>query len=190
MSKILSAGELSADSLIDLSHAPRSGMRLGFMTAPRQLADVVDLNTANTNLQPNSTTQALVLALLRHWGHDTFLAHTRRVAAFYDSQRRELEAAAHKHLDGLATWVSPDCGMFLFIKLLLGSEDGATGDSYELIRSKAVEKGFLALPGVAFMPSGSTSPYVRVSYSLSTAEQADEAFKRLRAVLLEARGGA
>ena len=163
-------------------------MRIGFMTAPTPLTDVVDLNTANTNLQPNSTTQALVLALLRHWGHDNFLAHTRRVAGFYDQQRANFEAAAHKHLDGLATWVSPDCGMFLFIKLLLKSDDGSDGDSYEVIRNKAVEKGFLALPGVAFMPSASKSPYVRVSYSLSTAEQADEAFRRLRSVLLEARG--
>ncbi|KAI5480025.1 AP endonuclease 2 [Pseudohyphozyma bogoriensis] len=153
-----------------------SGMRLGFMSAPKPIVDIVDLHTANTNLQPNSTTQAIVLALLSKWGYEGFIQHTARVAAFYKAKRDMFESYAHKHLDGLASWVSPDSGMFLFLKLNLP----APYDSEKLIGTAAMEKGFLAVPGVSFMPSKSTSAYVRASFSLATEDDADVGFSRLR----------
>ncbi len=160
-----------------------SGMRLGFLTAAKELCDKVDLETSNTNLQSSSTTQAIVLVLLQKWGFDGFIAHTHRVAAFYKQKRDMFEAAAHKHLDGLATWVSPDCGMFLFIDL-----DIPGGDSAQLISTTAVEKGILGVPGVGFSPSGQVSSFVRVSFSLTDEKEADEGMKRLAACVREARG--
>lgn len=89
--------------------------------------------------------------------------------------------------------------MFLFLSL-----KGVT-DSLTLIRNQAVEKGVLALPGVArlpltwsgqsisshsaqvFMPSGTATSSVRVSFSLASEVDAELAFSRLREVLLEAR---
>lgn len=72
--------------------------------------------------------------------------------------------------------------MFLFLKLSLPS-----GDSAELIKTSAVAKGVLCVPGVAFMPTRSKSTYVRVSFSLATEQDADLAFSRLRECLEEAR---
>ncbi|BGP36336.1 hypothetical protein JCM10449v2_000236 [Rhodotorula kratochvilovae] len=164
-----------------------SGMRLGFATGPKELLDVMDLHTANTNLQPSSTTQAMVLVLLNKWGLDGFLAHTRRVAAFYKDKRDMFEKVAHKYLDGLATWVSPDAGMFLYLDLHL-TTDGTPGDSLELISTTAVEKGVLCVPGGGFLPNGGVTSYVRVSFSLATEEDAELAFQRLRECVLEARG--
>ena len=62
----------------------------------------------------------MVIVLLNKWGLDGFLAHCRRVAAFYKEKRDMFEKVAHKYLDGLATWVSPEAGMFvrLFSELL------------------------------------------------------------------------
>ena len=68
-------------------------------------------------------------------------------------------------------------------------KDGTEGDSFAAIRKKAVEKGVLAVPGTSFMPSGSRSAYVRVSFSLATEEQADEGFRRLREVIEDVRQG-
>ena len=70
---------------------------------------------------------------------------------------------------------------------MLGSDADDEGDSASLIREKAVEKGVLALPGTAFMPNGRKSAYVRASFSLVTPEEVEEAVKRLRDVILEAR---
>lgn len=61
----------------------------------------------------------MVIVLLNKWGIDGFLAHTRRVAAFYKQKRDMFEKIAHKHLDGLATWVSPEAGMFVSLSIPL-----------------------------------------------------------------------
>lgn len=158
----------------------------------------------------SSTTQAIVLVLLNKWGHEGFIAHTRRVADFYLAKRDMFERVAHKHLDGLATWVSPDAGMFvrlpfslflalsssqltsalsfkLYIDLHL-TKDGSQGDSSELISTTAVKKGVLAVPGKGFSPNGSVSSFVRVSFSLATEEDAELAFSRLAECVREARG--
>ena len=51
-----------------------------------------------------------------------------------------------------------------------------------------MEKGVLALPGTVFLPDGGKTPYVRASFSLHEEAEVEEAIKRLRAVVLEARG--
>ena len=130
----------------------------------------------------------MVLGLLEYWGTEGFMQHCSNVASFYRKKRDMFEAAAKKHLDGVADWVTPVAGMFLYINMHL-TTDGSEGDSFAVIREKAVEKGVLAVPGTSFMPSGSKSSCVRVSYSLATPEQADEGFRRLREVIDEVRAG-
>ena len=74
-------------------------------------------------------------------------------------------------------------------KLLLpaASESDSEGDSEALIRTKAFENGVLALPGTVFLPNGRKTAYVRASFSLLDESQVDEALKRLREVIIEAR---
>lgn len=93
-----------------------------------------------------------------------------------------------RHLDGLAEWVAPEAGMFFWFKLLLNpNDDGSECDSADLIRTKALENGVLALPGTAFLPNGRLSAYVRASFSLNPEEEIDEALKRLGETILQAR---
>lgn len=73
-------------------------------------------------------------------------------------------------------------------KLNLG--DAAEGDSEAVIRTKALEKGVLALPGTVFHPGGRKTAYVRASFSLLPEDQVEEALRRLREVILEARNEA
>ena len=63
-------------------------------------------------------------------------------------------------------------------------------DSEELIRSKAFENGVLALPGTSFLPKGGKTAYVRASFSLVDLNDIEEALRRLREVVLKARGEA
>jgi hypothetical protein len=100
-------------------------MRLGFLSAPREINDAVDLITANSMLQCPSFTQAVLLKLLDFWGIPglidhcgkyvrsslyPFRAHTNaglpRVSAFYRTKRDMFVRAAEKHLTGVAEWVS------------------------------------------------------------------------------------
>ncbi|KAJ7192513.1 pyridoxal phosphate-dependent transferase [Mycena pura] len=165
-----------------------SGMRLGFMTAHPRLAAVVNIITSNTNLQPNSLTQIMAHALLARWGPAGFLAHCREVAALYRTRRDAFECVAKKYLTGLAEWTPPIAGMFLYIKLLVHA-DGRPTDSAALLQ-RAVARGVLAVPGTGFMPLGGPTPFVRISFSVVEEKDAEEACRRLRDVILEARAEA
>ena len=69
-----------------------------------------------------------------------------------------------------------------------GASPGADeGDSEAIIRTKALENGVLALPGTVCLPSGRKTTYVRASFSLLPEDQVDEALRRLRETILEAR---
>ncbi|OCF56309.1 tryptophan aminotransferase [Kwoniella mangroviensis CBS 10435] len=153
-----------------------AGLRLGFATGPKEITQAIDVLTAGANLHTSGVSQAVTLRLMQHWGIDGFLAHGRSVAKLYAERRAEFEAIAHKYLDGLATWVSPVAGMFLWVDL---SPSGIR-DSYDLIRHEALAKGVLGVPGMAFYPSGRKSPNVRLSFSIVDLDQDTElGFARL-----------
>lgn len=99
----------------------------------------------------SSTTQAMVIVLLNKWGLDGFLAHCRRVAAFYKEKRDMFEKVAHKYLDGLATWVSPDAGMFvgLLSEVSFPLRSFAELASFPLVHGQQVTAGLLTCGIVA-----------------------------------------
>ena len=72
-------------------------------------------------------------------------------------------------------------------KLLLNGEPGVEEDSYDVILSKGVEQGVLALPGAGFFPNGRKTAYVRAAFSIASEQEVDEALKRLRDVIIAAR---
>lgn len=153
-----------------------AGIRLGFATGPKDILHAIDVATAGANLHTSALSQAVAHRLLLHWGTEGFLGHARSVAAFYRERRDAFEAMAREHLAGLADWVSPVAGMFLWIDL----SPAGIKDSYQLIRNEALAKGVLAVPGAAFYPSGRASAHVRVSFSVIDLDtEAPEGFRRL-----------
>ena len=139
------------------------------------------------NLQVSSLTQTITSVLLRSWGYDGFKLHTEAVSSFYRQKRDTFERALRTHLDGLAEWDTPEAGMFVWFKLLIADKPGEEGDSLDLVRNKAFENGVLALPGTVFLPDGRKTAYVRASFSLLSEEDVNEALRRLRVTILEAR---
>ncbi|KAL4990755.1 pyridoxal phosphate-dependent transferase [Aspergillus falconensis] len=154
-----------------LSKIVSPGMRLGILTAPVSVVDKVARITENINLQPSSTTQLIAFSLLRHWGHPGFLAHCAGAAEVYRRRRDVFVAAAERHLQGRATWVAPTAGMFVWLELKLPPGE----DSFERLRKQGMKDGVLAIPGVAFMPGGEKTCYIRVSFSLVSEGHMDEA---------------
>ncbi|CAD6590091.1 MAG: hypothetical protein TREMPRED_005618 [Tremellales sp. Tagirdzhanova-0007] len=122
------------------------GLRLGYATGPKEILHAIDVATSGANLHASSVAQAVAYRLLTHWGLDGFLEHARHVADFYASRRTIFEAITCSHLEGLAQWVSPVAGMFLWIDL----SPAGVRDSYDLIRKESLANGVLAVPGVAF----------------------------------------
>ncbi|GFZ47143.1 hypothetical protein JCM24511_04886 [Saitozyma sp. JCM 24511] len=172
---------LRFDSMSKLLSA---GMRLGWVTGPKALVHAIDVITSGANLHTSSISQVMAYRLLGHWGISGFVSHCAAVADFYAERREVFEAIARKHLDGLARWVSPVAGMFLWIDL---SPAGIT-DTYELIRHEAYEKGVLAVPGYAFYPSGRKSSHLRVAFSVCDMENdVDLGFSRLATAIKDKR---
>ncbi|TCD61660.1 hypothetical protein EIP91_008108 [Steccherinum ochraceum] len=174
-----------------LSKVLSSGLRLGFASGPAALMTAINRHSTNANLQPNSMAQVLAIAVLSRWGHKGFFEHTERVSQLYRARRDVFEDALRRHLTGLVEWTTPVSGMFMWFKLLLteGEEDGE-GDSEAAIRTHAFERGVLALPGTVFLPSGRKTAYARASFSLLEPDQVDEALRRLREAILDARNAA
>ncbi|KAJ6620041.1 TdiD protein [Mycena sp. CBHHK59/15] len=162
-----------------------AGMRIGFASGPLVLLRAIEAHTATANLQPAALTQAVTCSLLEAWGLDGFLAHTRAVSEFYRKKRDVFEAAMQRHLGGLAEWTSPESGLFFWFKLLIPGDDAA-----RLVREQAFARGVLALPGTVFLPDGRPTAYVRAAFSLLGAAEVDEAVRRLRGAVLDARGEA
>ncbi|KAH9846644.1 PLP-dependent transferase [Lenzites betulinus] len=174
-----------------LSKILSSGIRIGFACGPEAIMTAIDLHTALANLQTSSLTQTIAHALLESWGYDNFKLHTHAVSEFYKGKRDVFERYMKQYLDGLAEWDTPEAGMFFWFKLLLrapGAEGDVEEDSENLIRTTALEKGVLALPGTVFLPDGAKTAYVRAAFSLLDESDVEEAIKRLRDVVLEARG--
>ncbi|KAI9497665.1 pyridoxal phosphate-dependent transferase [Zychaea mexicana] len=157
-----------------------SGIRIGWVSGPKVLIERMNMHTMVTNLQPAGVPQLMAYGLLAEWGHDGFFKHVDSVAKFYRERRDAFVKCLDRNLKGLAEWVAPDSGMFVWIRLL-----GGITDSNELILQKAVKKNVLAVPGVAFMPLQDKTPCVRVSYSCIEMDQMDEAVCRLAAVIRE-----
>jgi DNA-binding transcriptional MocR family regulator len=77
------------------------------------------------------------------------------------------------------------CGACRFKLLIPGADDSAS-----VVRTQAFERGVLALPGTVFLPNGRATAYVRAAFSLLSPEEVDEALKRLRDTILDARAAA
>lgn len=148
-------------------------------------------------------TQAIAFALLNTWGYEGLFKHTSLVSTFYKGKRDIFERVLNKYLKGLAAWSTPEAGMFFWseslplirvfrtngytatrFKLLI---DGAEEDSQVIIRDHAFKNGVLALPGTVFMPNGGKTAYVRASFSQLGEVEVEEAVKRIRDTILQAR---
>jgi tryptophan aminotransferase len=114
-----------------LSKVLSAGMRLGFVSGPVSIINMIDLEvsqssyrlaaisllnsifeTATANMQASSLTQAIAYSLLSAWGYDGFRLHCENVSSFYRERRDIFERAMQRHLTGLAEWTTPESGMF------------------------------------------------------------------------------
>ena len=72
------------------------------------------MQTATSNLQTSSFTQAVIFKLFDSWGYEGFKMHCENVSAVYKEKRDKFENAMQKHLSGLVEWSSPDSGLFFW----------------------------------------------------------------------------
>eukprot|EP01064_Diplonema_japonicum_P003754 TRINITY_DN12444_c1_g4_i1.p1 TRINITY_DN12444_c1_g4~~TRINITY_DN12444_c1_g4_i1.p1 ORF type:complete len:437 (+),score=99.05 TRINITY_DN12444_c1_g4_i1:46-1311(+) len=160
-----------------LSKVLSSGMRIGFMTARKEFISPIVKDIQGTVLHTSNIGQVMISSLLEQWGDDGWDAHVCTVKAFYAQRREKFIHYCEKHLTGLAEWVYPKAGMFVWFKFL------HVADTLDLIMEKAKKEKILLVPGQSFFTDGKPNNCVRASFSLVTDEQMDEALSRLAKLL-------
>ncbi|EFI27018.1 kynurenine/alpha-aminoadipate aminotransferase [Coprinopsis cinerea okayama7 len=197
-------GELGRVLRLDsFSKVLAPGFRLGWATGPRELLDAIERHNSISVAQASTFSQIITLKLLREWGLNGFLAHTRQIAEVYKKRRTVFNAYLERHLSGLAEWRVPDASMYFWVKLNLltgkslssfyftfpSSTDRndifSPADSSTFIREKAISNGVLVLPGQVAYPDGRTTAFVRVAFGMLSDEDMEEAVRRLAKVLKE-----
>jgi kynurenine/2-aminoadipate aminotransferase len=165
--------------LDSMSKIVSSGLRVGWASGPKQLIEVVQLDQQVSSIHPSGISMAVTMSILEHWGEAGWQKQLAAVQALYKDRRDRFVACATRHLSGKARWHPPAAGMFLWFELL------GVKDTTELVKTKAVSKKVLLVPGNAFLPDGAPSCFVRGSFSIATAEEFEEGFRRFAALLDE-----
>jgi len=151
-----------------------SGIRLGFVTGPKQLIERIVLHMQVSVLHASSLSQVMTSRLLEQWGHQGFLEHVSKVESFYAGRRDRMLAAADRHLAGLCDYGAPGGGMFLWIKV-----DGVQS-TWDMIMERGLARNIMLMPGRAFQPDGSRGcSYLRAAFSIAPEESFDTAMERL-----------
>jgi kynurenine/2-aminoadipate aminotransferase len=95
-----------------------------------------------------SVLQVVVAEMLDGWGPEGFEAHVRAMQAEYAQRAAVIQAAAERHLVGLAEWQAPAAGMFLWLRLL-GIPDARS------ILDALKDSGVVLVPGApTYAPRG------------------------------------
>jgi len=159
-----------------------SGLRVGFVTGPKEFVDQLNLTSQVTNLHSSGLPQAILTRLLKHWGQEGWESHVKRTKLFYAQRRDYFLSKVKEHLHGLVDYTIPDAGMFVWFRI-----KGLGTNSRDLIQKKAVDAKVLMLPGEAFLVNEPTENvmYVRACFSTASDYEIDEALRRFGCLLQE-----
>ncbi|EEB09965.1 kynurenine/alpha-aminoadipate aminotransferase, putative [Pediculus humanus corporis] len=150
------------------------GIRLGFVTGPKQLISRIELHVQAGALHACSLSQVIIDSFLEKWGFDGFFEHLESVRKYYKRKKEMMIAAAEKHLTGLAEWNNPTAGMFLWIKVK------GLPDTFNLVGNECIKHGVMLVMGHAYsVYKDKPSSYLRACFSLATPEQIEVGMERL-----------
>ena len=146
------------------------GMRLGYLTAPRQVLDV-----AMAAKSGGGVNQFAALAVHRYatsglHGHISDVNHILR------TKRDAMLAALGENMGSAATWSRPEGALYVWLQLQEGADTTATHEA-----AFDVDVGYH--PGVNFAPDGvSGKNMTRLCYGYNTPEEIGEGIGRLAEV--------
>ncbi|VEN51376.1 unnamed protein product [Callosobruchus maculatus] len=163
-----------------MSKVLSSGLRLGWLTGPKQLVHYIELHVQSSILHSSTFSQVLLESLMQQWGVSGLLAHFDSVRAFYKARCDFTLASMNRHLKGLCDWEVPTGGMFVWIKV------HGVSDVYDMLMTRGLKKHITFVPGHAFMADPTRAcNYIRASFSKAPLKQIDRAMKLLADLIRE-----
>lgn len=162
-----------------------AGMRLGCVTANRELLNKLTLHIENSVLQANSLSQVLLSKLLDSWDDERLHQHFKSIQDFYRQRRDLMLAGVKKYFTGLAEWTEPTGGFFIWLKLK------GINNASDLVKNSCIPNGILVIPGNAFnYDSSKPDPHIRLSYSYAKKEDIEKGLPILAELVRKAQNKA
>lgn len=145
------------------------GLRLGYIIAPKKVADTVALLKQALDLSTNSLSQFIAAEYLKR---NVIDKQVPKSIALYKEKRDVMLSALEENFSGLGTWTKPEGGMFVWATM---KEDINT--SSMLIR--AVKNGVIYVSGPAFTQDKSHTKSMRLNFTFPPNGRIIEGVKRL-----------
>lgn len=150
-------------------------LRLGWLIAPPQLLQKLQVVKESMDLESSALTQRAVAAYMDA-GH--LPAHIQRLRETYGRRRDVMLAALARYFPAEARWTRPQAGMFVWVEL------PRRVDAEELLQTAVVESQVAFIPGHAFaIRPEDGSHCMRLNFTNCTSDQIKEGVRRLAAVL-------
>ncbi|KAJ2701505.1 hypothetical protein FB645_004607 [Coemansia sp. IMI 203386] len=161
------------------------GLRCGWITAPRYIADKIQFHNETSIQQPAGLSQALVSKLLNvEWGHAGWERHLVQTQREYAVRRDLFVDLCLEKLKGMVEFVVPQAGMFLWFRVLLSEKSRARPGVMDEVFESMISNHVLLVPGRMFSPAGvSDSPYMRAAFSFASTNDLSVAIDRLQLAL-------
>lgn len=163
--------------LSSLSKTVAPALRSGWMIAPPELLRRCAIAKQTMDLCTPPITQRIASEYLRLDRYGTAVA---RASAQYQARMTRMVQELRDRLDGQATFVAPEGGLFLWLELGPGIDSDA-------LFAAAVAQGVLYVPGKAFYASASHPPALRLSFAAPTVDEVSQGIARLQQALGQAR---
>lgn len=158
-----------------------AGLRLGVVTAHKNILEKMSLHIQCTSLHPSSLSQVLVYKLFESWDQEKFENHFKSIQNFYRERRDMMLSAVKEHLTGLAEWTIPEGGMFVWVKIT------CLDDVHEMVMKECIGQGIYVLPGHIFYPDDSKKcQNIRICYSYATKDDIEKGLSLLAKIIKEA----
>ncbi len=152
------------------------GLRLGYLAASEDLFDHLVAIKQSTDLHSSRLSQHIVYEAITAPDWDEHLA---RLVNFYRARRDTFEGALRRHFADIATWRTPQGGLFFWLHLTRRVDTRA-------LLAQAIEKGVAFMPGEEFSPEEPELGTMRLNFSHATPEDAERGLRTLAELVREA----
>lgn len=149
------------------------GLRVGWMLAPRELRDRLQLASEATTICASVLSQELALEYLTNvdWRSCVATATDR-----YRSRAAALVEGLQEHMPSDVRWTNPTGGFFTWLNI---DRDIDT----ESLLQRGIDDGIVFIPGTSFFADGQGTNTIRLAYSLTSEQDLREGARRLASVL-------
>ena len=156
-----------------LSKVLSPGLRIGWLVAPEELRDRAVMCKQFSDANTSTFAQATAAQYLKAGHMPATLAQVRQV---YAERAQAMGDALRKELGDAVTFVAPQGGLFLWVKLT-----GARGQLQDanVFAQRAIAKGVAFVPGTPFFAQNPDNATLRLSFATADVARIQEGVARL-----------